>query len=276
MKIYLDVLIITNAVITMIYIQCICKLTHSRISKIRQFVCSSIGGISSLIVILNSNGFFRSVLITTAKLAVAGLIVLIAFNINSIKAFIKYIFLYFLMNIVFSGVCLLVWNITESKIIYVKNFTVYFNISLLHMVIAAILIYGIISVYEWILRRKFNCSESYRATYSIGEYELELPAISDSGNKLCDPFTGTPIVIFSCNERFEHFNLDNEKLYPQGGFRLAPYSTISGNSFIPITSKGNVKITDSQDNVKLVKCCIGITRNDNQKARAVFNPCLLS
>ena len=276
MKIYLDVLIITNAVITLIYLQCICKITHSTISRIRILLSAAVGGISSLIVIVNSGGFIKSALVTAAKLAISGLIVLISFKSHSIKSFFKYIFLYFFIDIVFSGICLAVWNITKSRIIYVKNFTVYFDISLLQMVVAAVIIYGIISIYEWILRRKFNSAEKYKAVYCIGDYQLELPAISDSGNKLCDPFTGMPVVIFSCNELFEHFNLDNEKFYLQGGFRLTPYSTISGESFIPITSKGKVKITDSHNNEKIVKCCIGITRNDKHKAKAIFNPCLLT
>ncbi|MGN0601450.1 MAG: sigma-E processing peptidase SpoIIGA [Oscillospiraceae bacterium] len=276
MKIYLDVLIITNSIITLIYIQCICKITHIKISRIRLLLSSAFGGIASLIVILNNEGFIKSALITTLKLLIAGIIILIAFNIKSFKLSLKYIFLYFLMDIVFSGICLIIWQTTKSKIIYVKNYTVYFSISLLHMTVAAILIYGIISVYEWILRRKFNKAEKYKAIYSIGDYEIELKAIADSGNKLCDPFTGIPVVIFCCNELFEHFNLDNEKLFLQSGFRLTPYSTVSGKSVIPITSKGTVKILDGNNNVKNIRCCVGITRNNNQQARAIFNPCLIT
>ena len=133
-----------------------------------------------------------------------------------------------------------------------------------------------ISAYEWILRQKMNVTESYRAIYSIGDYEIELPAIADSGNKLCDTFTDTPVVIFCCSELFDHFNLDNEKLYLQSGFRLTPYTTIKGKSVIPITSKGNVIITDSKNNTKAIECCIGVTRSDNIKAKAIFNPCLLT
>lgn len=144
------------------------------------------------------------------------------------------------------------------------------------MTVATILIYCIISAYEWLLRRKYNASESYRAIYSIGNYQLELPAIADSGNKLCDPFTAVPVVIFCCNELYDHFNLDNDRLHLQAGFRLTPCTTINGESFIPITSKGNVTITDSHKNAKSIKCCIGIIRNEKQKAKAIFNPSLLS
>lgn len=276
MKIYLDVLIITNAVITIVYIKCISKITHYDISKLRAGISSIIGGVASLLVIAQSDSFIKSALIAIIKIAVSSLIVLIAFKVNSIKKFIRYIFLYFFMNLIFTGICFIIWQAVGSSIIYIKNFTVYFNISLLHMTVATILIYCIISIYEWLLYKKFSLSESYKAIYSIGDYQLELPAISDSGNRLCDPFTATPVVIFCCNELYDHFNLDNDRVHLHAGFRLTPCSTISGESVIPITSKGKVTITDSRKNSKVVKCCVGITRNENQKARAIFNPDLLS
>lgn len=275
MKIYLDVLVITNCILTMIYLRSISRLTHSKITKPRFVLSSLTGGISSLIVAVDSGGFIRSAAVTTVKFLLIGLIVFIAFDLKKTKDFVKYIFLYFFVDLIFAGVSFIIWRTTDSRIIYVKNYTVYFDISLIHLVLAAIIIYGIISVYEWVLRRKFNISEKFKASYSIGNYKIELPALADSGNKLCDAFTGMPIVIFYSSELFDHFNLDNENLYPLGGFRIAPYSTVSGSGVMPVTSKGTVTITDSMDNIKRVKCCVGIIHNGNNKSRAIFNPCLL-
>ncbi len=275
MKIYLDVLIITNCIMTMIYLQCISRITHSKIKRSRIVISSLTGGFASLIVAVNAKNFIQSCAVTTVKLTLIGLIVFISFNIKKIKDLAKYIFLYFFIELIFAGISLLLWQITDSKIIYIKNYTVYFDISLVHLVIAAIIIYGIISVYEWLLRQKFSSSEKYKAAYSIGNYEIELPAIADSGNKLCDAFTGLPIVIFYSGELFEHFNLDNESSYPLGGFHITPYSTVSSDGVMPVTSKGTVTITDSKGNVKSLKCCIGIIHNQKNKSRAIFNPCLL-
>lgn len=275
MKIYLDVLIITNCIMTIVYLQCISRITHTAISKNRMVISSLTGGIASLIVAVNANGFLQSFAVTIVKFLLIALIVFIAFKLKKAKDFAKYIFLYFFIELIFAGISLLLWQITGSRIIYVRNYTVYFDISLIQLVIAAIVIYLIISVYEWILRYKFSPSEKFRATYSIGNYSIELPAIADTGNRLCDAFTGMPIVIFYSGELYEHFNLDNEKLYPLGGFRIAPYSTVSGNSVMPITSKGTVTITDSSGNSKPVKCCVGVIHSGKNKSRAIFNPTLL-
>ena len=275
LKIYLDVLVITNCILNLIILQCVCKITHTKISHLRLFLSSFIGGISSLLVIVNPNGMIKSIAVTILKILLIGVIIVTAFGLLNAKRFIRYIFLYFFINLIFAGISLLLWQITDSSIIYIKNYTVYFDISLLHLVAAAIIIYIVITVYEWILRRKNNSDENYRAKYSVGNYEIEMPAIADSGNKLCDSFTGTPVVIFYCSELYEHFNLENENQYALGGFRVTPFSTVSGNGVIPITSKGNVVITDSGGNSKCIKCCTGILKNENNKSRAIFNPCLL-
>lgn len=275
MKIYLDVLVITNSILNLVYIKCICKITHSKIKRLRLFISSLVGGISSLLVAVNTDSFLQSFAVTIGKLLLIGVIIIIAFKFVNAKKIIKYIFLYFFIDLIFAGISLLLWQVTDSKIIYIKNYTVYFDISLLHLIVTTIVIYVIITAYEWIFRRKLNADESYRAAYSIGNYEVEIPAIADSGNKLCDSFSGTPVIIFYCNELYEHFNLENENQYTLGGFRVTPFSTISGNGVIPVTSKGNVTITDSSGRKKCVKCCTGVLKNENNKSRAIFNPCLL-
>ena len=275
MKIYIDVLMITNMILTFVYLQCVSVLTHRKVSKVRTILCCIIGGVGSLVVIVNSDSFIISLIITIVKIALSLLIVLIAFRCGIRKKAIKYIFLYFFINIMFTGICFIIWNVTNSRLIYINNYTIYFDISLLSMIIAVICIYIIITVYEFTLRHFFSQSNRYKAIYTVGDYQIELNAVADSGNKLCDPFTGTPVVIFCCNEMFDHFNLDNEDSFIQSGFRLTPCSTINGRSVIPITSKGRVTIADGENNWTELKCCVGITRNDKQKARAIFDPLLL-
>ena len=71
MKIYLDVLIITNAVITIVYIKCISKITHYDVSRLRAGISSIIGGVASLLVIAQSDSFIKSALIAIIKIAVS-------------------------------------------------------------------------------------------------------------------------------------------------------------------------------------------------------------
>ena len=67
MKIYLDVLMITNAVITLIYINCICRVMHEKISSARETAAAAVGGAGSLIAVLDSSSFLGALGITAAS-----------------------------------------------------------------------------------------------------------------------------------------------------------------------------------------------------------------
>ena len=104
---------------------------------------------------------------------------------------------------------------------------------------------------------------------------MKVPAICDSGNRLCDSFTGTPVVVFCCDRLFYHYDLDRDEPDPLSGFRVIPCSTVSGEGLIHITAAGSVKIIDDKDRVHNVKCYVGIKPSLNGKSRAIFNPALL-
>lgn len=275
MKIYLDVLFITNAVITLMYLKGLSKITHSKLKNSRIILASLFGGISSLILIIETHSFWQAALITTLKLAAVSAEILIAFGFGSIKKLFRYSILYIILNLIFAGCCLILWEITGSKIIYIKNYTVYFDISLLSIILSVILAYGAITVYDLITNRNFRKSHCYKAKYRIGDYEITLPAIADSGNLLCDSFTGCPVVVFYCNELFDHFNLDYENQFSLNGFRLIPCTTINGKCLLPVTSKGTVEVVDNNHFSKEIACYVGIARSGSNKSRAIFNPSLL-
>ncbi len=274
MKIYLDILLITNAIVTLIYLHCIGRIIHKKISVKRELICCTVGGTGALIAIPESENFFEALLITAAKLGVITLIVIIGFSPDSLSEYIKDIFLYILMEVVLGGCCFLLINITHRKILYMKNYVVYFDVSLLEIAVGCAMAYIAVSIYERVQRRKTDSGVKYRASYSLGKYEISMPAICDSGNCLCDTFTGESVVIFCCDELYEHFNLDRPEQMAFYGFRAVPYKTINGMGIINVTSKGSVTIT-GKDRQKTVRCCVGILPSDNG-AKAIFNPILLT
>ena len=59
MKIYIDVLVITNAAVTLMFILGLGKITHTALKKLRIAVSCIFGGLSSLLVIAEPQGFFQ-------------------------------------------------------------------------------------------------------------------------------------------------------------------------------------------------------------------------
>lgn len=274
MVIYIDLLAVTNAVAAIIYLETLGLIVHRQISCLRLFFACVIGGAFSLIILMNGNTYPRAILITLLKFAGVVLTLAVSFKFKSVKEFFSYLALYLTVRLIYLGLTLVFWQLSKTKIIYVKNYTFYFNISLSKLVLSVAGAYAAISLWEFISRQCADKSDSYSAVYNIGDYIVKLPAVADSGNKLCDSFTGIPVVIFYCSEMYSHFRLD-ECYDNLNGFRLIPFSTVNGGGLIPVTQKGTVTIIDEKENKRQVKCCVGILNSENQTARAIFNPALI-
>lgn len=273
-KIYLDVLIITNTIVTLIYLQCISRVVRQKIDTAREIIACSVGGVGSLIAVVQTKSFSGALIVTIVKLAVISAIIIIAYLPQTAGAYFKRLFLYGMTELIFGGCCFMLVNFTHSEILYIRNYTVYFDISLPEIAVCCAFVYIIIVIYETVQRRRADSVKKYRATYTLGKYEITMPAIADTGNKLCDSFTGAPVIIFRSNELYEHYNLDRTEQMEFYGFRPAPYSTIGGDGIIFITSKGDVKIS-SEKFSKKVDCCIGVLPSGEKGQCAVFNPCVL-
>ena len=84
MKIYIDILLVTNAIMTLIMLEAAGRICHKVISPLRLLTACSVGGLSSLVMAIDSRGYFTAVLIVVIKLAGAVFSVLIAFGCKEI------------------------------------------------------------------------------------------------------------------------------------------------------------------------------------------------
>ncbi len=272
MKIYLDAAIITNTIVTLICLELTARIINKRISNKRVFAASLVGGLTSLLIAVSADKFYIAVIITIIKFLSFPIIVIIALKYNGLMRMIKNTVVFFAANLVYIGIVLLLWEFSDTKIIYIRNYTVYFNISILKLTIAVIITYALLTMIEVIKRISENAGKKYVAIYTHGNYQLTIPAVSDTGNKLCDSFSHEPIVVFYCDDLFFHYDLDSPESLVSGKFRLLPFETINGSGLIPITSNGKVEIADDKNKYSDLRCCIGIKRSDGSKARAIFNP----
>ncbi|MCD8096221.1 MAG: sigma-E processing peptidase SpoIIGA [Ruminococcus sp.] len=274
MKIYIDVLVITNAVITLIYIWCISKITHDDLPLKREIAAAAIGGIGSLLAAAQSNSFFTALLITLCKPAIVALIILTAFHPKKLLSFFKRILLYLMCELLMGGACYALVSVTKSPILCIKNYTVYFDISLLDIAICCGCVYLIITLFEAIQRRHAAYQKRYHARYKLGGFELSVPAIADTGNRLCDSFTGAPIVIFRSDKLYSQYNLSQPEQLAFYGFHPVPFETINGMGLIYVTSKGSITIS-SKDESKTAACCLGVMERGGGSEYAIFNPSIL-
>ena len=275
MKIYIDVLVITHALISLIYLQCISRIVHQKIPALREAAACALGGAGSLIAMIHTNSFGGALGVTLGKLAVISAVIIAAYLPESFSAFIKRLFLYGLMEVIFGGCCFMLINLTHSRIMYMRNYVMYFDISLLDIGICSAMLYVMIVIYETVQRRKAAAHKKYRARYTLGRYEITLPAIADTGNCLSDSFTGQPVVIFRSDDMYRQYELDIPERMSFYGFHPIPYNTVGGEGLVYVTSKGEVTISCGKS-MKRVLCCVGIIASGERSQCAVFNPCLLT
>jgi stage II sporulation protein GA (sporulation sigma-E factor processing peptidase) len=274
MKIYIDVLIITNTIVNLVCIEAAARLTHRKLSGKRSFLSALAGSLASLLIIPTAYSYTMALVLTLIKAVSIPLTALAAFGFRSLKDFIGKTAVLALTKAVFTGVTLVLWEISDTKMIFVRNYTFYFNIPLWKLTAAVIAAYAILTAFDAVKNREAP-EKRYKAVYRCGNYTLCVPAVADTGNKLTDSFTNSPVVIFCCDDLYYHYGLDTPENLYAGRFRLAAYETINGRGLIPVTSCGEVEIADDSRKFTGLRCCIGITRSGGSKAKAIFDPKIL-
>lgn len=269
--IYADVLMIVNIYLTYFFIKILSLIFHIRTNPKRVAFASVTGGASALLILLPVNDY----IITVLKLLAVFIIIFICGFSKDKYDMIKYSLTYILVNIVFTGLCFAIWEFSGGKMIYIKNFTVYFDISLIMLIIITILVYFIMTIADYFLINRRNLSGLYTVSFNLFNKDYSFKGIVDTGNNLYDYFSGRSVIICKSNELFGLYNeLLNQNV--NTGFRLIPYSTISGDSLIPIKSMNKIRISDDSGSSKDVRACIGITNSETNEHYAIFNPSILS
>ncbi len=274
MKIYLDVLMITNTVVTLICLEATARLGHTILENKRAFLASTVGGIVSLLIIVPGANYFMALAVTITKALSFPIISIIAFRFKNIRSFIRNTLLFFVSNLVYIALVLILWEFSNTKIIYIRNYTIYFSISIIKISVSVIIMYVLLTAAD-IIKKHIEHNDKYTAEYKCGDYKLSLPAVCDTGNRLYDSFTGVAVVIIYCDDLYEHYALDHVETIKSGKFRMLPFETINGSGLIAVTYSGNISISDSKDTYYDLDCCVGITRSNGKRSQAIFNPQIL-
>lgn len=275
MKIYIDVLMLTNAIIAMVLVRCTARLTHERLRLRREIEAGAAGALFSLLAALKSTDFFTALLITLGKGAAMLAITAVAFRPKSARSLLRRAALYLMFELVFGGACLMIVGLTGRRVLCIRNYVVYFDISLLQLAVCCGGVYLIAVTADTLRKRRSETIGRYRAVFRMGNFVKELPAFSDTGNLLRDSFTGAPVMIFRSDELYRRFDLDRPEHLYFYGFHPVPYDTINGCGLISVTSRANISIK-TENGLEPVECCAGILPSAGKKDHAIFDPIILS
>lgn len=225
--IYADILIVINIIINYLLLRASSAVTGCEFKALRFLIASAIGGLFSLIIFVENIPVLVNIVMKTAFLL---LMVFVAFGAKSLKAFLKCCAAFFLSNFAFAGI-MLALNLTliPYSAIY-KNGIVYFDIDILTLTVAAIICYVTLSLISRFTKSKVPPKSIYPIKITYGETTVEGKALFDSGNSLCDCFSGKPAII--AEKDFINTLCPND-ITCMKNFRLIPFTTIKSNGALP-------------------------------------------
>ena len=264
--IYVDVLIVLNIYVNFFLLRITAGITHSRLRTGRCIAASVYGSLFSLAILLPSLGTALNISI---KLAAAVSIVAAAFGIPSVKRLITDTTAFFIANFVLAGTVYGAYSLFAPQFMHCNNACFYIDFSLLILIAATAVLYLIVRLIRIYTDRA--PADSYQVIIRHRGRIVSLEGLADTGNCLVDHFTSAPVIICPM-ERFSELTGTKPDLssLPKG-FRLLPYTAVSGSGLLPVFRPDEVLI-QSGSSRKSVDAEIGFGEYDG---KAVFNPKLL-
>lgn len=284
--IYADVLIFLNAVVTFVLLLSVAELSSVRAKPGRIATGSLVGGVYSLIILAPPINFF-ALLITKIFMCIS--IVLLTFHVKSYKKTLKCLSIFVLMNFLYAGVIYFFSTLTGAAYLQYNNGYGYIHISTPALILITAAVFAVLKI----LHAKFYSQRAKNLIYKLliryNNSEVCVNALYDSGNSICDAYTGRPVVIVSEEQISELLNQDDFLALTHGKnsaellskskikIRYLPVSTIGGKEILPAFTADRVIIENDGVYKEIEMPSIAVTSSGlgRKDYRALINAAVL-
>ncbi|SDM88745.1 sigma-E processing peptidase SpoIIGA [Acetanaerobacterium elongatum] len=244
--VYLDVLLGLNLLVNYFLLLFTAKCASMPYKRLRLLLGSAVGAITSLIIFAPRLNLFIDLLL---KVLFASGITAASFGIKNFKNFIRCCCIFIISTLLYGGVAIGLYFLLSPEGMIINNSVVYINISALWLMIYTIAAYLILSVIQFVAKRRAPQALNYRVTIGFCGKKVTVNAVVDTGNSLCETFSQAPVAVCSLNE-LKHILPEQitEMVIRKditAGFqalsqsqhavaiRLIPYNDVSGEGVLP-------------------------------------------
>ena len=254
--VYADILIFINFIVNYLMLKTVAYISAHKTKRWRILLSSFIGALFSLIIYIENIPFIINILI---KILFMSFMILLAFEIKTFRSFLKNLLLFFTVNIIFGGIMLVIniFLLPESSLY--NNGVVYFDLDILSLTLISFISYILLTAINKIIKNKTPSKCSYSIRIKYDDETIEGNALFDSGNTLCDCFSGKPVII--ANKTFLNKITNRKPVENLKNFRMIPFGTINGNGVMPAFSPDSVSIYAYGKWIDTEDVYIGITEN---------------
>ena len=227
MTVYLDVLLLSNLWADFALLLASARLTHTPLNRLRGLLGAAVGALCSLSVLLPPLPLPVCVLL---RFGSAALVCLTAFG---RRRLLRQTAVFLGVSLFFCGVLYALSALCRPQGWFIRNTVIYTDLSLLTLLLGTAAASGIAVLWA---RRSASVPCGCRLHLRLGGTDYLLPAIADTGNTLCDAFTGKPVIVCPAAALAGWLRQypDTESAAAScKGFRMLPVKTVTGTSLLP-------------------------------------------
>ena len=275
MVIYADVLIILNLYINYFLIRSTALFLRRKLSAKRCVFAALIGGLGALVILLPELPFF---VVAAEKAALGALIIFAAFGKQRPADFAVSTLFFLAVSFAFAGVMMALWTFAAPYSMVFSNGVCSFDIPLIAIAAFTAGAYCLVRLIRLLSDRRIRCVEIRTVKIRRKENEVSLRGLSDTGNSLCDIFTGKPVIICAADklanvapqcvcDYLNGITADNID-----GIRLIPCKTVTSEALMPVFRADSVTIDG-----KNADAVIGVSKNPlGEDVDCIFDPKIIS
>ncbi len=259
--VYVDVLVIINVYINYGLLLLTCFFRKAPPERLKILFASLLGGVYSLIILTD----ISDLLISLSRIPALLVMTSVAFGYKSRKEYMKSVFSFFGVNLIFAGTMFMLWFLLCPGNMYYNSGIVYFGIDAFTLVMLTVCVYFLIRLISVLTKSKIPRSFSYALKIYAFEKEFSCRGFYDSGNSLCDPFSGEGVTVVHIDvfkgavskdvfTDFENIDIDV-------GIKLLPVKTLSGTKLLPSFRADRMQIKDLEKNLILERPVIALSED---------------
>ena len=279
MVVYADVLLIVNLFVNYVLLLCSSMIMKKHTQRLRILLGAAIGAFYGFVVFLPE---LPSLAEFALRIAATVLIVLGAFGYKNLPSFLRSFFTFFAVSFAFGGIMLVLWvTVAPIGMIY-NNGAVYFDIDLAVLAISTVVSFAVVSLIAHFTARRAPKDSSALVKISYKGKEVKLTALIDTGNSLCETFSGYPVVLGEA-ESLEKIMPDAVRAFIDGDdvssspeMRLVMHKTVSGTGVLPVFRPDYIEVKSVSHSIKTSEVYVAVTKNNLARGEyeMILNPAL--
>lgn len=279
MVVYADVLLIVNLFVNYALLLCSSMIMKKHTQRLRILLGAAIGAFYGFVVFLPE---LPSLAEFALRFAATVLIVLGAFGYKNFPSFLRSFFTFFAVSFAFGGIMLVLWvTVAPIGMIY-NNGAVYFDIDLAVLAISTVVSFAVVSLIAHFTARRAPKDSIALVKISYKGKEVKLTALVDTGNSLCETFSGYPVVLGEA-ESLEKIMPDAVRAFIDGDdvssspeMRLVMHKTVSGTGVLPVFRPDYIEVKSVSHSIKTSEVYVAVTKNNLARGEyeMILNPAL--